>query len=66
MANSCAEPTNVFEDRQQPGQWCVAWFDADGRRVETIFSGPKARERAVAYAMQNVGCEMPILSPAEP
>jgi hypothetical protein len=22
-----AEPANVFEDRQTPGQWRVEWFD---------------------------------------
>src|SRR5438874_1865725 len=41
-----AEPANVFEDRQTPGQWRVEWFDDDGRRQTEIFTGQGARREA--------------------
>jgi len=44
--------TEVFEDRQVPGQWRVESidFDSEGECYVTIFSGPKAEMRARAYA----------------
>ena len=34
-----AEPANVFQDRQTPGQWRVEWFDDDGRcELESVAS----------------------------
>jgi len=49
------EPAKVFEDREQPGQWRVEWFDDDGRTELEIFSGPDARRQALRYAVQRYG-----------
>jgi hypothetical protein len=38
------KPAMVFEDRD--GQWCVEWFDDDGRCELEIFSGPDAHRQA--------------------
>jgi hypothetical protein len=50
-----AEPANVFEDRQTPGQWRVEWFDDDGRCELEIFAGHDARRQALRYAMRRYG-----------
>src|ERR1051326_2047627 len=50
-----AEPANVFEDRQTPGQWRVEWFDDDGRCELEIFTGRDARRQALRYAMRKYG-----------
>ena len=50
-----AEPANVFENRQTPGQWRVEWFDDDGRCELEIFTGQDARRRR---------CGMPCASTA--
>jgi hypothetical protein len=47
-----AEPANVFEDRQTPGQWRVEWFDDDGRCELEIFTGHDARRQALRYAVR--------------
>jgi hypothetical protein len=49
-----SEPAKVFEDRQIPGRWCVELSDDNGGREVAVFSGPNARERAVAYAILNL------------
>jgi hypothetical protein len=49
------EPAKVFEDRDQPGQWRVEWFDDDGRTELEIFSGPDARRQALRYAVRRYG-----------
>ena len=59
-----SEPVKGFEHRANPSYWRVEWFDA-GSCEAAVFSGPTARQRAIAYAMQNVVRGMPILSPAE-
>jgi hypothetical protein len=40
----------LFEDRQTPGDWHVQWTDDDGGFEMAIFSGPRARERAIMFA----------------
>ena len=50
-----AEPANVFEDHQTPGQWRVEWFDEDSRCELEIFTGQGARRQALRYAMQKYG-----------
>lgn len=42
----------AFEDRQEPGQWRVEAIDfgGDGECYVTIFAGPQAAKRAMAYA----------------
>ena len=47
-----SEPAHIFEDRVNPSDWRVEWFDDDGRCEVAIFAGPKARERALRYADQ--------------
>jgi hypothetical protein len=49
------EPAKVFEDREQPGQWRVEWFDDDGRTELEIFTGPDARRQALRYAVRKYG-----------
>lgn len=39
----------VFEDREQPGDWRVEYVDDDGGCYVTIFAGPAAEQRARAY-----------------
>ena len=55
MSQPGAEPANVFEDRQTPGQWRVEWFDDDGRCELEIFTGHDARRQALRYAMRKYG-----------
>ena len=45
----------LFEDRQTPGDWHVQWTDDDGGFEMAIFSGPRARERAIMFAGQCYG-----------
>jgi hypothetical protein len=57
MAGSPAtpEPAKVFEDRINSADWRVEWFDDDGGCEVAVFSGPKARERAIRYADHQYG-----------
>ena len=50
-----SEPAVVFEDRMYPGEWRVQWSEQQGDIEATIFTGPKARERAVRYAEWQYG-----------
>jgi hypothetical protein len=43
-------PAFLFEDRQTPGDWHVQWTDDEGGFEMAIFSGPRARERAIIFA----------------
>ncbi|HET9848454.1 MAG TPA: hypothetical protein VFR68_07865 [Candidatus Dormibacteraeota bacterium] len=49
------EPAYVFEDRQSPDDWHVQWTDDNGGCEMAIFSGPRARERAISYAERQYG-----------
>jgi hypothetical protein len=49
------EPAPIFEDRVNPGEWRVEWFDDDGACEVAIFAGPNARERAIRYADRQYG-----------
>jgi hypothetical protein len=49
------EPARVFEDRMYPREWRVEWFDDAGDVEVAVFSGPKARERAIQYADRQYG-----------
>ena len=49
------ETAHLFQDRRVPGDWCVEWTDDDGAVEVAIFSGPNARERALAYADRQYG-----------
>jgi hypothetical protein len=49
------EMAQVFEDRQVPGEWRVERVDDDGAVEVAIFSGPHARDRALAYADRQYG-----------
>jgi hypothetical protein len=40
----------VFEDRREPGDWHVEYFDDDGGCFVTVFAGPEAERRARDYA----------------
>jgi hypothetical protein len=40
---------NLAEDRDEPGEWRVEYFDEDGACYVTIFAGPRAEPRARAY-----------------
>jgi hypothetical protein len=55
MSQSDAEPARVFEDRMYPREWRVEWIDDDGGIEVAIFSGPRARERAIRYADRQYG-----------
>jgi hypothetical protein len=46
----------VFEDKKQPGDWRVEYFDDDGGCYVTIFCGPMAQARARAYHGALVNC----------
>ena len=48
------EPAYVFEDREYR-EWRVQWYDDDGGCELAIFSGPRARERALRYAERQYG-----------
>ena len=50
MSELHLEPAYLFEDRQTPGDWHVQWTDDDGGCEMAIFSGPRARERAIVFA----------------
>jgi hypothetical protein len=50
-----SEPAHIFEDRVNPSEWRVEWFDDDGRWEVAIFAGPNARERALRYADRQYG-----------
>ena len=45
----------MFEDRQTPGDWHAQWTDDDGGFEMAIFSGPRARERAIIFAERCYG-----------
>ena len=47
--------SDVFEDRQSPDDWHVQWTDDDGGFETAIFSGPRARERAIIFAERCYG-----------
>ena len=49
------QPALVFEDRMYPGEWRVDWTGEDGGHELAIFSGRKARERAIRYAERQYG-----------
>jgi hypothetical protein len=49
------DPAFLFEDRQTPGDWHVQWTDDDGGFEMAIFSGPRARERAIIFAERCYG-----------
>jgi len=58
MTKPGTEPAYVFEDRQTPGNWHVQWTADDGGFEMAIFSGSKARERAIMFAERCYGsCE---------
>jgi hypothetical protein len=48
------EPAYVFEGREYR-EWRVQWYDDNGDCELAIFSGPKARERALRYAERQYG-----------
>ena len=50
-----ADPAFLFEDRQTPGDWHVQWTDDDGGFEMAMFSGPRARERAIIFAERCYG-----------
>ena len=50
-----SDATQVFEDRQSPGDWRVEWFDDNGSYEVAIFAGPNALERAFRYADRQYG-----------
>jgi hypothetical protein len=41
-----SDATQVFEDRQSPGDRRVEWFDDNGSYEVAVFAGPNALERA--------------------
>jgi hypothetical protein len=45
----------AFQIRQTHGDWHVQWTDADGGIEMAIFSGPRARERAIMFAERCYG-----------
>jgi hypothetical protein len=45
----------VAERKDSPGAWTVEAIDMDGGIEQAIFAGPKARERAEAYAAFQYG-----------
>jgi len=55
MTKPSTEPAYVFEDRQTPGDWHVQWTADDGGFEMAIFSGSKARERAIMFAERCYG-----------
>ena len=50
-----SEPAYLFEDRQTPGDWHVQWTVDEGGFEMAIFSGPRARERAIIFAERCYG-----------
>ncbi len=44
-----SEPAKIFNDRIEPGVVRVEFFDDDGGCEVTLFSGPRARERALSF-----------------
>ena len=59
---------NCVEDRYEPRDWRVEYFDEDGGCYVTIFAGPLAEQRAKAYrAALTSGLIKPLsLEPIEP
>jgi hypothetical protein len=55
MSQPDIAPAQVFEDRMYAGEWRVQWFDDHGGIEVAIFSGLKARERAIQYAERQYG-----------
>jgi hypothetical protein len=55
MSEGRTEPAFLFEDRQTPGDWHVQWTGEDGGFEMAIFSGPRARERAIMFAERCYG-----------
>jgi hypothetical protein len=55
MSQPDIAPAQVFEDRMYAGEWRVQWFNDDGDCEVAIFSGHKARERAIQYAERQYG-----------
>ena len=56
MSEAGSQPAYLFEDRQTPGDWHVQWTDDDDGGFEmAIFSGPRARERALMFAERCYG-----------
>ena len=49
------EPAFLFEDRQTLGDWNMQWTDGDGGFEMAIFSGPRARDRAIMFAERCYG-----------
>ena len=49
------DPAFLFEDRQTAGDWHVQWTDDDGGFEMAMFSGPRARERAIIFAERCYG-----------
>jgi hypothetical protein len=49
------DPAFLFEDRQTAGDWHVQWTADDGGFEMAIFSGPRARERAIIFAERCYG-----------
>ena len=50
-----SEPAVVFEDRMYSGEWRVEWYDNHNLSEVAVFSGRKARERAIQYAELQYG-----------
>ena len=55
MSKPDTEPAYLFEDSQTPGDWHVQWTDDEAGFEMAIFSGPRARERAIMFAEQCYG-----------
>ena len=55
MSISGDSPAFLFEDRQTPGDWHVRWTDDEDGFEMAIFSGPRARERAIIFAERCYG-----------
>ena len=49
MSEAGSQPAYLFEDRQTPGDWHVQWTADDGGFEMAIFSGPRARQRAIMF-----------------
>src|SRR5262249_9928636 len=60
MSEPQTEPTFLFEDRQTHGERHVQWTADDGGFEMAIFSGPKARERAIKPTSKNWPASEPI------
>ena len=49
VADAFQRQVMVFEDRRGSTEWRVEYFDDDGGRYVTVFSGPEAERRAREY-----------------